>query len=286
MSSSSLPSQQRRGFTLIELLVVIAIIAILIGLLLPAVQKVREAAGRTQSSNNLKQMSLAIHSLCSSSDRRLPPAIGIYPGVTMPASVFFHILPYIEQGNIYNLYQNNPDKGVPQSSTPIKTFIAPMDSSNPGTDTHTSYASNGAVLGATNGGTYTLTNLTNGKGSSQTILFMERFASTGTPASRNHHWPHINVNGNNLYLANISNPANFPNPIFGTPPMNVPLDATADAFATVVLQVGMADGSVRSIDSGVTATGAVTGFPSVSVWSWACAGPSNPIASAPAPNGW
>src|SRR6202046_3443770 len=105
----SLPSSRRRGFTLIELLVVIAIIAILIALLVPAVQKVREAAARTQCQNNLKQLGLAFHNF-ENVRKTFPPFGFDFATAPDPAnpygaqktghSALTQILPYIEQGSL------------------------------------------------------------------------------------------------------------------------------------------------------------------------------------------
>lgn len=105
----SLPRMRRSGFTLIELLVVIAIIAILIGLLVPAVQQVRQAAGRTQSQSNLKNIGLAIH-MFNDQNKALPPTFGwrpkppsgqLYSTGGAFGSGFFHLLPFVEQDALY-----------------------------------------------------------------------------------------------------------------------------------------------------------------------------------------
>jgi prepilin-type N-terminal cleavage/methylation domain-containing protein len=137
--------EQRRsrspdGFTLIELLVVIAIIAVLVGLLMPAVQKVREAANRAQCANNLKQLGLAMHGYNDANDR-LPPSYKIQIDLTLPQQSYLkavvawgaYVLPYIEQDNVFRQYQFDGLYAAPFAASPndqliqtkIKTMICP-----------------------------------------------------------------------------------------------------------------------------------------------------------------
>src|SRR5262245_30852619 len=130
-----------RGFTLIELLVVIAVIGILISLLLPAVQKVREAAARTQCANNLKQIGLALHSF-ENNRRSFPPGFvsqeGGLPQVGVPdvrpAAALNHgwavfLLPYLEQDNLFKQYRFDRDWRAPENQivreTPLRVMQCP-----------------------------------------------------------------------------------------------------------------------------------------------------------------
>jgi prepilin-type N-terminal cleavage/methylation domain-containing protein/prepilin-type processing-associated H-X9-DG protein len=120
---------RRVGFTLIELLVVIAIIAVLIGLLLPAVQKIREVAARTQCTNNLKQIGLAAHAF-ENANGHLPRA-SHFPayGDPAPGSGLTRLLPYLEQENLFRLYDwtqpNTAAVNQPVITTRVKAYECP-----------------------------------------------------------------------------------------------------------------------------------------------------------------
>jgi prepilin-type N-terminal cleavage/methylation domain-containing protein len=201
-------SARARAFTLIELLVVLAILAILIGLLLPAVQKARQAAARSQCMNNLKQLGLAAHSY-NDSLGQLPPVWGTGNGM---GSAFFCLLPYLEQDALFEEAGRNVNNWFAvsggneyASSFPIKTYLCPSDSSGPddglwkrgaldnevGKWAYSNYGVNFQVFGKPSAGDNAALNMqgagnipnTIPDGASNTLLFAEKYRHCGSYGS-------------------------------------------------------------------------------------------------------
>jgi prepilin-type N-terminal cleavage/methylation domain-containing protein len=276
---------RRRGFTLIELLVVIAIIAILIGLLLPAVQKVREAAARIQCENNLKQLALACHDYASANGDAFPPFYNFTPGGE--AQVFVALLPYVEQDNLYHTfgYPLNLQIAGPQIGhrAVLKIFQCPSDptySTGLGQGDWASgcYVANYQVFGNPNMGNNAWANAIGypnlkssfGDGTSNTLLFAEQLAQR--PYG---HW--------NLWAHGGWNPSWAPIFAYGSADGNTPYNSGMDAGTGVVgqasvpyvgvhanpnatsgdinramsahtgsMQVALADGSVRGVTASIS----------------------------------
>jgi prepilin-type N-terminal cleavage/methylation domain-containing protein len=257
-------SHRRRGFTLIELLVVIAIIAVLIGLLVPAVQKVREAAARIQDSNNLKQQGIAVHN-CNDTYGRLPPAYGNFPGragsVGPPAglgTLQYFLLPFLEQDNLYNQTAVTSDNIM---NIPLKVFMSPADPTMPtsgivmsmmmgGAYGGCSYASNYLIFGSTPGGQAKIP-ASFPDGTSNTLLFAERYTDcNGTQTMWN-----MGSCGNPPTWPYSYNPAtdflSLPLPQMRPVPGQCDPSRLQSPYGGVIL-AGLADGSVRTLSAGIS----------------------------------
>lgn len=228
-----LKMKSKKGFTLIELLVVIAIIAILIGLLLPAVQKVREAAARMKCQNNIKQLGLAVHNINTTYGVLPPPGAGNASGsgwnsvvsITGPfknqTPGFFQLFPYIEQASIYNSVISqggNASTPTAYQGTKIQIFRCPTDSSgsgnsglgNPagpdGTFAISNYAWNYLALGdpaANKQEGSAVLSKSFPDGLSQTVFFGERYAWYGSGNSGGGPLSSLWFNSENRWMAQI-----------------------------------------------------------------------------------
>ncbi len=268
------------GFSLVELLVVIAIIAILIGLLLPAIQRVREAASVTSCANNEKQLILAIHAY-NDANSCLPPSnfyqvVNQQTGKAVEGSAFYALLPYHEQGLLFNLYtQDIPNPGyLGAQKSPLSIHTCPSDptirngigSVSPNYATG-NYAVNLALFGA-NGtfnvkgaiSPYRLDNIPDG--TSNTIGIMEASGcfpgfpavnpQTGTAESyMTWHWPAY-PNEFGPYWPNPdelpgqpSYTGLFPLPQIGVNPMQA--DPNLCQCYHSIMNLALMDGSVRQI---------------------------------------
>jgi len=269
--------KKRAGFTLIELLVVIAIIAILIALLVPAVQKVREAAARISCANQVKQLVLASHNY-NDQNKKLPPACSRNPsyGATYAANWHFHILPFVEQSAVFNMCAipntnvwDNPVAGTPSGTLRTLTmslFQCPSDTTlsngyalnQVNVWAGTSYASNYQVFGTVRTGgadlpQYKLGNIPDG--TSNTVFVTERSATCGGNGNLLH-WPGgewdptqwgVTI-ANSPWGGNWNQPPQFqPNPYNTVCDRYRPSTWHSGAAVT-----GMGDGSVRNVSPSVT----------------------------------
>lgn len=227
----------RRGFTLLELLVVVALLAVLIGMLLPAIQKIRESAHGLTCRNNLKQIGLAAH-LFHEAQERMPPAFDFVPDAHLYGGaglgpLSYHLLAFIEQNALYQMSRHRPPSNPPQDyflytaanvhQQTVKLYNCPSDPTLPSSGVNpttlyapSSYAGNYLVFGAVDADYRSLhssgrprlaSSFPDGLG--HTILFAEKYAIAGIRAEDNNgravqggsHWAYFQSDCNSAFFA-------------------------------------------------------------------------------------
>jgi prepilin-type N-terminal cleavage/methylation domain-containing protein len=210
---------RRRGFTIVELLVVIAIIAVLAAMLIPAVQKVREAASRAACSNNLKQQILAVHLYGDSFSGQVPPANFLDPQTGAQGSTYFALLPYLEQNSLFYTNVQNGQGYQGAGSTPLKIFQCPSDptlgNGMAGGQGLSSYSMNTVLFapgntGAQPGGGTSYTIATIPDGTSNTVAFVEQIANPPNAPPGYNWWAFPLTCPSSLEAGPLSGPAHSP----------------------------------------------------------------------------